>query len=151
MKNHYKLWTILSLIVVFAAGAISGILIEKHILIEKQDSRTERSNFQKKPPTRYPTLDLMAEELELTTEQREQLRGIFKNNEERFKTLRKEQFDCLKTIRSQLNQEIKNVLTEEQQVKYEAMIEKYHSQRNKERETLKKQSDRKTRDKGEQK
>jgi hypothetical protein len=151
MINNYKLWTALSLIFVFAAGVVSGVLLDKHILINKQKGRTERSDYQKRSATRFPTLDLMAEELGLTTEQQEQLREIFKNNEERFKTLRKEQTDSLRNIRSQLNTEIKSVLTEEQQVKYEAMIERYHSQRNREMEMRKRQSDSKPSDKGDQK
>ena len=151
MKNNYKFWMVLSLIFVFAAGLISGVLIDKHILTKKQKDPTERPDYQKRSTTRFPTLDLMAEELGLTTEQREQLREIFKNNEERFKTLRKEQTESLRNIRSQLNTEIKSVLTEEQQVKYEAMIERYHSQRNTEMETRKRQSDSKPSDKGEQK
>ena len=151
MKNNYKFWTVLSLIFVFAAGVVSGVLLDKHVLIKKQTGRTERSDYQKRPAPRYPALDLMAEELGLTTEQREQLREIFKNNEERFKTLRKEQTESLRNIRSQLNTEIKSVLTEEQQVKYEAMIERYHSQRKREGEPQKRQSDSKPGDKGEQK
>ena len=151
MKNNYKFWTVLSLIFVFAAGVVSGVLLDKHVLIKKQTGRAERSDYQKRPAPRYPTLDLMAEELGLTTEQREQLREIFKNNEERFKTLRKEQTESLRNIRSQLNTEIKSVLTEEQQVKYEAMIERYHSQRKREGEPQKRQSDSKPGDKGEQK
>lgn len=147
MKNNYKFWTVLSLLFVFAAGAVSGILIDKHILIKKQQARAERLNHQKRPAPPFPILDLMAEELGLTAEQQEQLREIFKNNEERFKALRKEQTDSLKNIRSQLNKEIKSVLTEEQQVKYEAMIERYRSQR--EREAQKRQSDRKPANKGE--
>jgi len=149
MRNNYKLWTILSLIFVFAAGVASGILVDKHILAKKNRGRTQWADNQKRPPARYPTLEWMAEELQLTSEQQEQLRNIFKNNEERFKTLRKEQTDSLREIRSQLNKEIRSVLTEEQQIKYEALIERYHSQRERDREEQKQQSGRKPTDKGE--
>jgi hypothetical protein len=47
----------------------------------------------------------------------------------------------LRDIRIQLNNEIKSVLTEDQQVKYEAMIEKYHSQRKRELDKRKRQSE----------
>ena len=151
MRNHYKFWTVLSLFIVFIAGIASGVLLEKNILNKEHRSRSERSDSQKRPSVRYPTLDLMADELKLTPEQREQLQEIFKNNEERFKTLRKEQNQSLRTIRSQLIKEINSVLTEEQQIIYEAMIEKYRSQRNREWESKKRQSDRSPGEKGEQK
>jgi hypothetical protein len=151
MKNNYKFWTVLSLIVVFLAGVASGVLVDKHILVKKQKARTEKPDSKKRQPVPYPALDLMADELNLTIEQREKMREIFKNNEERFKKLRKDQYECLKDIRSQLNKEIKSVLTEEQQAKYEAMIEKYRSQRNRDWEDKKRQSDRKPSDKGEKK
>lgn len=151
MKNNYKLWTVLSLIFVFAAGAVSGVLLDKHILSSKRMARGQRPDYQKRSTPRYPTLDLMAEELGLTAEQREQLREVFKNNEERFRALRKEQTESLKNIRSQLTGEIKSILTQEQQAKYEAMIEKYRSQRNRDREDQKRLSDKKPADKGESK
>jgi Spy/CpxP family protein refolding chaperone len=132
MKNHYKLWTIISLIIVFSAGLIGGVLLDKHIFNKKHKSQYERTDRKKTSSTRFPTLDIMAKELGLSTEQKEKIQEIFKNNEERFKTLRKDMNERLMDIRIQLNNEIKSVLTEEQQAKYEAMIKKYHSQRKRE-------------------
>jgi Spy/CpxP family protein refolding chaperone len=132
MKNHYKLWTIISLIIVFSAGLIGGVLLDKHIFNKKHKSQDERTDRKKTSSTRFPTLDIMAKELGLSTEQKEKIQEIFKNNEERFKTLRKDMNERLMDIRIQLNNEIKSVLTEEQQAKYEAMIKKYHSQRKRE-------------------
>ena len=74
-------------------------------------------------------------------EQKEKIQEIFKNNEERFKTLRKDMNTSLRDIRVQLNNEIKSVLTEDQQVKYEAMINQHHSQRKGELNKRKIQSD----------
>ena len=141
MKNHYKLWTIISLIIVFSAGLISGVLLDKHIFNKKHKSQYERTDRKRTGSTRYPTLDRWTQELGLTAEQKEKIQEIFKNNEERFKTLRKDMNESLREIRVQLNNEIKSVLTEEQQVKYEAMINNYHSQRKRETGKRKKQSD----------
>ncbi len=140
MKNHYKLWTIISLIIVFSAGLISGVLLNKHIFNKKHKSQYERTDRKRTSSTRYPTLDRWAQELGLTAEQKEKIQEIFKNNEERFKTLRKDMNESLREIRVQLNNEIKSVLTEEQQVKYEAMINNYHSQRKREMDRRKKKS-----------
>ena len=133
MKNYNKFWIVFSLIVVFAAGFISGILFEKHLIDKKVEKRVKRRSS-----VRFPSLEMTAKELSLTPEQEEQIREIFKNNEERFKNLRKNIDDRLSSIRSQLKNEIKNVLTDEQVLKFEAMIEKYISQRKKEVEKRKK-------------
>ena len=58
-----------------------------------------------------------------------------------FKTLRKDMNTSLRDIRIQLNNEIKSVLTEDQQIKYETMIEKYHSQRKRQSDKRKRQSE----------
>ncbi len=49
--------------------------------------------------------------------------------------------ESLKEIRLQLNNEIKSVLTEEQKVKYETMINTYHSQRKREMEKRKRKTE----------
>jgi len=142
MKNNYKLWIILSLIVVFIAGVISGVLIDKNMLNKRTRDSHRRSS------TRFPTLEMMAEELALNTEQQAQIREIFHNNEERFKSLRSDRDKRLSDIRTQLLTDIKSVLTNEQKVKFEAMIEKYRSQRKREYEERKRRQEKSDRDKG---
>jgi len=143
MKNNYKLWIILSLIVVFIAGVICGVLIDKDILDKRKHDSRRRSS------TRFPTIEMMAEELALNAEQQAQIREIFQNNEERFKNLRKDMDKSLKEIRSQLLTDIKSVLSDEQKAKFEAMIEKYRSQRKHEYEERKRRSDKSKNDKRE--
>ncbi len=143
MKNHYKLWTIISLIIVFSAGLISGVLLDKHIFNKKPQRHTQRTDYKRTSSTRYPMLDQWTQELGLTVEQKEKIQEIFKNFnlEEQFKTLRKNMNESLREIRLQLNNEIKSVLTEEQKVKYETMINNYHSQRKRESVKRKKKSE----------
>ena len=124
MKNGNKFWIIFSFIIVFAAGIAAGIFLENNFL----DKNTRRSEG-RRSPVRFPTLDMMAEELGLTAEQQEQLREIFKNNEERLKAYRSEIHDHYKVLRGQLKEEMDNVFTVEQKAKLEAMIEKYRSER----------------------
>ena len=143
MKNHYKFWIVFSLIIVFAAGVAGGILLDKYVITKKPERTRKRRS-----PVRFPTLDMMAKELNLSSEQQEQIRDIFKNNEERFKTLRKQIDERFTTIRTQLKDEIVSVLNDEQKIKFEAMIEKYRSQRRKETEERKKRSNKHSEDKG---
>lgn len=146
MKNHYKFWIVFSLIIVFAAGVIGGILFEQNILDKKTKKITR-----KRAPVRFPSLEMMAEELNLTEDQQEQIREIFNNNEERFKIMRSQIHERFSSIRSQLKSEIKSVLSEEQNLKFEAMIEKYLSQRKNEQEERKKHSKKIKKNKGEEK
>lgn len=129
MKNGNKFWIILSFIIVFAAGIAAGILFENNFL-DKKPGRSE----ERRSSVRFPTLDMMAEELGLTSEQQQQLKEIFKNNEERLKAYRGEIHDQYKVLRSQLKQEMDSVFTEEQKAKMEAMIEKYREERRKQSE-----------------
>jgi len=146
MKNNYKFWIIFSLVIVFVAGIAGGILFEKNFMGKKQERRVK-----KRSPVRFPSLKIMAQELNLTPEQQEEIREIFKNNEERFKKLRSHMDERLSSIRSQLKNEIKNVLTEEQNDKFEAMIQKYISQKKKEAEKRKRHPKNRTKDNGEKK
>lgn len=132
MKDNYKFWIIFSFIIVFVVGAVAGILFEKHIIPAKPEKIKRERRF-----AHFPTLEIMAKELNLTSEQEEMIREIFSNNEERIKDLRSSIHERLSSIRSQLKSEIKNVLTEEENIKFEAMIEKYIQQRKKEIEKRK--------------
>jgi Spy/CpxP family protein refolding chaperone len=126
MKNSNKFWIILSLIVVFAAGVIAGVLFENQIL-DKKPKRSERQRSSEHPPT----LEMLAEELGLTDEQQERFREIFKNNEERLKKVRGQIHELYASLRAQLKEEIDSVLTEEQRAKFQAMIDKHLSRRKK--------------------
>lgn len=127
MRNKFKFWIVLSLLVVFAAGVAAGIFSEKY-LISKKPGRERRA------PYPFPSLEMMAQELGLSQEQKERIREIFNSNEERLKGLRGYMHDRLSEIRTQLKTEIESVLNPEQKQKFEAMIEKYLSQRKKELE-----------------
>lgn len=127
MKNHYKFWIVLSLILVFLAGLGGGILIKKHAFPDVPREKPKRRST-----VHFPSMDMMARELDLSNGQQEKIKNIFKQNEEKFKALRTEMHDQLTSIRSQLKKDILDVLSPGQRQKFEALIEKYVSQRRKE-------------------
>jgi hypothetical protein len=143
MKNNYKFWIILSLVIVFLAGIMGGILFERHIIDKKPSRRTRRAS-----PVRFPTLEMMAQELNLTSDQQEKIREIFKNNEGKIKKLRKDVNEHFSSMRAQLKTEIYDVLSEEQKLKFEAMIKKYISQRKEALEKRKKHPTKSRKDRG---
>jgi flagellar basal body-associated protein FliL len=144
MKNSNKFWIIVSLIVVFAAGVIAGVLFDNKLL----DKRSRRSEKERNS-VRFPTIEMIAEELSLTEEQQEKFRQIFRDNEERLKNYRAQIHEQYGSLRAQLKKEIDSILTEEQQVKFQAMIDKYLLERKKQMEERDRRSKGHERDKGE--
>jgi hypothetical protein len=136
MRNNYKIWIILSLIIVFIAGVVCGVLFEDHIL-----ERKRRGSHERRGSVHFPSLEIMAQELNLSLDQQSEIKELFKSNEERFHTLRKEVHKSLAGIRTQMISNIKSALDDNQNKKFEAMIEKYKAQRQKEHEERKKRAE----------
>jgi Spy/CpxP family protein refolding chaperone len=132
MKNHYKFWIVLSFLVVFAAGLVSGVILEKNILNPKperpsRDSRRgERAHF--------PTVNEMEEALGLSTEQQDRMRAVFQQNEELIKKVREDLYTQFRSLRDRFLEEIKAVLDPEQIQQLDAILEEYHAQRQAEAE-----------------
>jgi len=144
MKNNYKIWIIFSLVIVFIAGIVCGVLLEKNVL-----DRAGKDSSQRRRSTHFPTMEIMAKELSLTSEQKDKINELFSSNEERFCALRSEVHKSLSDIRTQMVADIKSVLDENQSKKFEAMIERYKAQRRREHEERKKQAEQSHRDRGE--
>ena len=144
MKNNYKFWIVLSLIVVFTAGVAGGILFDNYFLDKRPKKREERRSS-----VRFPTMETMADELGLTKDQEEKIREIFRNNEERLKQYRSQIHQEYSSLRAQLKKEIEDVLTEEQKTKFQAMIDKYLSERKKQMEERSRRPEEKQRNRGE--
>ena len=123
-----KLWIILSLILIFAAGVGGGIFAEHWWLAKKPEAR--RSIM----AARYPSHDRWAKELGLTAEQQEKIREIFKKNDVRIKGLRTDYFKHVGEMRDELKKEIDAVLTPAQKQKMEAMIQKFSEERRRDNE-----------------
>ncbi|MFO7865487.1 MAG: hypothetical protein R6V02_01560 [Candidatus Aminicenantes bacterium] len=149
MKNSYKLWIIFSFILIFIAGALSGVLLERNLL----DTNKQKEPPRRSPsPSHFPTLEEMAETLQLSGEQQEAIREVFSQSEARFKEWRKEIHKRFRSLRSRLLEDIKQVLNEDQKKQFdqmiEQMIEAFQSQRQKdrrEREKDERQTDNKSR------
>ncbi len=151
MKNHYKFWIILSFLVVFVAGIFSGVIIERQFLSKKSDETSRKHPRTERQRIHFPTLDDMAKELELTSQQQEKIQEVFDNNEARLKTLSQEVQKQFISMRAQFMQEIKSVLDQDQTLRFDAMIEKYLSQRREQIERRKNRSNNPQNEKGERK
>lgn len=122
--RKYKIWIALSLLVVFGLGAAAGVFGERYLIHKK---------FRRPPEPRphFPTMETMAVELELSAEQKETIREIFKKSEERLKEFRSDYTARLRELRRMLKVEVDAVLTPEQIQKMEDLIRRYSEMRRK--------------------
>ncbi len=118
MKERFKFWLIFSLILVFAAGLVCGIFADKYFRYKRPEPGPRRGPH-------FPSLEFMSKELGLSPQQQEQIKEIFRKNEERLKELRTRIHGDLTQVRSELKDEIDRVLMPEQKEKLEAMIKKH--------------------------
>jgi Spy/CpxP family protein refolding chaperone len=116
-----RFWIVISLLLVFAAGAVGGIFIDRWFTAKRMEAR-------RGGPGRYPTIERWSKDLSLTSEQQEKIRAIFKENEGQIKNLSSDYIKHRDEIRAQLKSKIDAVLTAEQKQKLEAMIQKHMEQ-----------------------
>ncbi|MBM3296162.1 MAG: periplasmic heavy metal sensor [Candidatus Aminicenantes bacterium] len=117
MKKRPTVWIAAALALVFLAGAAAGIFFERLVLSPRPHHR--------RPPSHFPSLEMMARELGLNADQQARIKEIFERNEERFRALRGDIRKNLNDIREQLKREIDAVLTPEQISKLQDMIARH--------------------------
>ncbi len=140
MKNNYKFWIVLSFLVVFAAGLVSGVILEKNILNPKPARRSNDAHRGDRP--HFPTVTELAETLGLSAEQQDQVQEVFQQGEERIKKVREDIGDQYRALQIQFLEEIKAVLDPGQVEKFDAMLEEYRAQRHAEAERRQQRSPR---------
>ncbi len=131
MMGKYKFWIVLSFLVAFTAGLLGGIWSERYFFRKKGRAKIARAQ---RDSVHFPSLERMAQELELSGEQQEQIKKIFERNDIKLKELRSDMHGRLTKIRAELKRELDGVLTAEQRKKFEEMIQNYLLQRKEEYE-----------------
>lgn len=128
MKNKGLLWMILAIAVVFLAGAVSGVFLDRYVLNRRpaSDGRPD-SDRRGGPP--FPSLKMLSHDLDLTVEQQEKIRNIFRDNEQHFRELRSSMHEQLEQFREHIKNEIESVLTPEQLRKFRDILQKHIAER----------------------
>lgn len=134
MRSSYKIWIIVSFFLIFTAGILGGILLERNIL--DADNRRDRD---RRDRVHFPTMEEMADTLQLSEGQQEEIRNVFKQNEIRLKEMRREIHQRFSSLQSLLLEDIKQVLNEKQKKQFDAMIETYRKLRREEWERREKE------------
>ncbi|MDI6698364.1 MAG: hypothetical protein QME85_05440 [Candidatus Saccharicenans sp.] len=122
MNNKYKLWVTLSLIAVFILGVTVGVFGDRWLVEKKKLAPRQRQEP-------FPTLEVISKELQLTPDQEERIREVFKRSEERFQAFRKDIHARLTELREQLKTEMDEVFTPEQEKKMQELMDRYMRQR----------------------
>ncbi len=126
MKTKYKILIALTLLAVFGLGVAAGVLGERYVVHRKDRHAAVRPHL--------PSPEDWAKELGLTQEQKDKIREIFKQNEERMKAYRADNRVRLGELRKRLWDETNAVLTPEQKRKNDEMIRRFEELRKKEME-----------------
>jgi len=122
MNAKAKFWIIFSLVVVFIIGGTAGYFGERYLVHKRHEPKPGGKD--RRGP-HFPTVEIMAKELNLSQAQQDQIREIFKRNEDRLKAFGEEFHKRLGEMRAQIKNEIDAVLTPEQKRKLEAMINEF--------------------------
>jgi Spy/CpxP family protein refolding chaperone len=125
-KGKWKLWS--GVIAVFIVGAIVGglsttALIRGHFL-HVMKSGSSRG-------VHKPIAEKLTEDLSLTPEQRAEVERIVRDFDPRFKEFEQQARTGVRAVMSEMEAMIREVLTPEQQVKYDAGIKKMHEEMDK--------------------
>ncbi len=118
----------MSFILVFIVGLLGGILLERNLLdTETRKDRDRRSRIH------FPTLEEMAETLQLSEAQQKAIKNVFEQNESRLKELQREIHKRFSSLRSRLLEDIRQVLNNDEQKKqFDDMVETYRKLRREE-------------------
>lgn len=123
MNKRYKVWLILSFLLVFIAGGLVGFLSERLFMHRGFQPRREG------PP---PSFEKWAQDLNLSEEQQKAIKEIFRRSDEKMRELRIRYHNDLGSIREEIKKEIDAVLTAAQRDKLQAMIQEHRKKREKE-------------------
>ena len=125
-KNARWIGTVL-LLVTFVAGALAGAASERVMRADDPQPQRQRGGDMRGGSRRLLLDERFANELQLSTEQRAQIRTIMDKRDEQAKKVWSEAEPRLHAVGEETRAEIQKVLTPEQRVKLEAEIARRHT------------------------
>ena len=115
------------LLVTFVVGALAGAASERVMRADDPQPQRQRSGDMRGGSRRLLLDEQFARELQLTTEQRTQIKAIMDRRDEQAKKVWGEAEPRLKSVGEETRAEIQKVLTPEQTQKLEAEIARRHA------------------------
>ncbi len=134
--NNIKLKAVISVLLIFIAGMVVGGVLT-FLLVDHEDVHFKDRIFRSRKHTERNFFEYLSKELELTPEQKKEIKTILRENHKRFKKLEKQmhaQFrNQFEEIRKNNNEKIMAILNDEQKAKYRDFIIKVKQKRSKSR------------------
>ena len=133
--NRLRIWFVLFVLAVFCVGLAGGVLVGRRLFPAPGlffGFRGDPPAFGGRmggPPPQY-LVEQMARELDLTPEQRTQVEGVLKASRGRVEEFQRDVRDRFENERRTLRDEIRKVLTPEQQQQFERWLERQPRGRN---------------------
>lgn len=137
MARSERLIAALTLLVVLAAGVAIGVALGRTWLAPAHDET--RRPLPPHPPGPFgpPPLDHLLQhfrdELSLTDDQATRIQVLMEETHERAQAIRRESFPKMHTMRTEMQQRIRELLTPDQVTRYNRMIEERDRRRHKKR------------------
>jgi uncharacterized membrane protein len=116
-----KLCIALLWILVFLLGGVAGSV--SYYLYREHINPLPQAKASRKSPEQI--IDEMARFLNLDAQQKEQLTVIFDESLKRYRALNQEYRPQFRTIRNETDEKIKNILREDQKLRFQEWIKKY--------------------------
>ena len=125
MNGKSKGWALTLLLGVLLLGAVAGATLDR-VLIRPTAAETRGASRRGggDRDRQHSYLEWLTSELDLTQEQQAQVQSIIEEHREQVSAIWRETRPRYDELQSRARAEIRQALTEEQQLKYEALLEK---------------------------
>jgi uncharacterized membrane protein len=121
MNGKSKVWALALLLGVFLLGGVAGALLDRTLSAAGTPAASQdRRDSDRDRRQRY--LDWLAAELALSEQQREQVAAVLERNREEVASLWEETRPAFEELKNRLRAEVRDVLSEQQQVAYDSLI-----------------------------
>jgi hypothetical protein len=121
MNGKPKAWALALLLGAFLLGGVTGVVLDR-TFVGGAPSETDATRRGSDRDRRTTYLDWLAAELALTDQQREEVAAILERNREEVAALWQETRPAFEEVRNRLRDEVRELLSQEQQVAYDALI-----------------------------
>ncbi|KPJ91057.1 MAG: hypothetical protein AMS18_09400 [Gemmatimonas sp. SG8_17] len=126
MNGKSKGWALTLLLGVLLLGGVAGATLDR-VLIRQTASDTRSAGRHRDRQQGY--LEWLTSELDLTQDQQAQVRSIIEEHREQISAIWLETRPRYDELQSRARAEIRQALTQEQQLKYEALLERQAERR----------------------
>ncbi|MGD2215692.1 MAG: hypothetical protein PVJ64_03005 [Gemmatimonadales bacterium] len=128
MNEKSRFWALALLVAVFLVGGAAGAAVDRLLVGDREVSSSQRGRSTDRD-RRRSYVDWLAAKLELTEEQKTEVRVILEQHREQVSDLWREMRPRYEELQQRARAEIRGTLSEEQAAAYDALLEKQRQHR----------------------